>query len=176
MLRDFIPGASVSGASTDPGRGFPSSFSIRVIIIYWQRLRTPERMSTTFKELDMGLMNRRDFLAAGAAAGLTAAARPLSAAVRQDPVFKKKIKKSFIGGPDENTFKKAKDNGFDGVQLGSWNYKPDDARKARETAEKCGIRICSLIRAWVALDSPNSEEIDKIVASIETALLAAEAF
>ncbi len=124
----------------------------------------------------MNLMNRRDFLAAGAAAGLAAAAGPLAGAVSQDPVFKKKIKKAFIAGPDENSFKRAKDNGFDGIQLGSWNHKPEDARKAREAAEKVGIRICSLIRAWVPLDSPKAEEIDKHVASIETALLAAEAF
>ncbi len=123
----------------------------------------------------MRMMNRRDFLAAGAATGL-AAGGPWAGAVVQDPAFKKKIKKAFIAGPDENSFKKAKDNGFDGVQLGSWNHKPEDARKARETAEKVGIRICSLIRAWVPLDSPNAEEIDKHVASIETALLAAEAF
>ncbi|MBI3858008.1 MAG: sugar phosphate isomerase/epimerase [Planctomycetes bacterium] len=114
-------------------------------------------------------MNRRDFLAAGAAA-------PLAFALRQDPVFKKKIKKAFIAGPDETSFKKAKDNGFDGVQLGSWNHKPEDARKARETAERIGIRICSLIRAWVPLDAPKADEVDKHVASIEAALLAAEAF
>src|SRR5215831_5254038 len=120
----------------------------------------------------MSLMNRRDFLAAGAAAGLGLAAP----AFGQDPVFKKKIKKSFIAGPDESSLKRAKDNGFDGVQLGSWNHKPEDARKARETAEKVGVRICSLIRAWVPLDSPKADEVDKHVASIETALLAAEGF
>ena len=120
----------------------------------------------------MSLMNRRDFLAAGSAAALSLAAR----ASAQEPVFKKKIRKSIIGGPDENTFKRAKDNGFDGVQLGSWNHKPEDARKAREAAEKVGVRIGSLIRAWVPLDSPKEDEVDKIVSSIEAALLAAEAF
>src|SRR6185295_14421774 len=118
----------------------------------------------------MTLMNRRGFLAAGAAAGLAAVA------ARQEPAFKKKIRKSFIAGPDEGSFKRAKDNGFDGVQLGSWNHKPEDARKAREAAEKIGVRICSLIRAWVPLDSPKADEVEKIVASVETALLAAEAF
>src|SRR5579862_109719 len=122
----------------------------------------------------MGLMNRRDFIAAGASAALSAAL-PFGAGA-QDPAFKKKIKKAFITGPDEDSFKRAKDNGFDGVQLGSWNHKPEGARKAREAAEKHGIRICSLIRAWVSLDSPKPEEVDKIVSSIETALLAAEGF
>src|SRR5581483_3544778 len=89
------------------------------------------------KELAMGLMNRRDFIAAGAAVALSAAA-PLRAGASQDPVFKKKIKKAFITGPDEDSFKRARDNGFDGVQLGSWNHKPEDARKAREAAEKHG--------------------------------------
>ncbi len=122
----------------------------------------------------MGLMNRREFIAAGAAAALSAA--PLRVRASQDPAFKKKIKKAFIAGPDEDSFKRARDNGFDGVQLGSWNHKPEDARKAREAAEKHGIRICSLIRAWVSLDSPKPEEVDKIVSTLETALLAAEAF
>src|SRR5689334_6911632 len=86
------------------------------------------------EESDMPLMNRRAFLAAGAAVALTSTARG------QDPLFKKKIKKAFIAGPDENSFKRAKDNGFDGIQLGSWNYKVEDARKAREAAEKVGVR------------------------------------
>ena len=115
-------------------------------------------------------MNRRDFLATGSAALLSLAARPQAAP------FKVKIKKAIIGNPDEASFKRAKDNGFDGVQLHSWNHKPDDARRARETAEKIGVKIPSLIRAWVALDSPKPEEVDKIVASLETALLAAEGF
>jgi hexulose-6-phosphate isomerase len=124
----------------------------------------------------MRRVTRRDFLVASAATGLAAATGCQTDAAPQDPVFRKKIRKAFIASPDEASFKKAKDNGFDGIQLGSWNHKPEDARKARETAEKYGIRICSLIRAWVPLDSPNPEEIEKIVASIDTALLAAEAF
>jgi hexulose-6-phosphate isomerase len=114
-------------------------------------------------------MNRREFLAAGAVAGLGLAAGPL-------PVSRKKIRKAFIASPDENAFKRAKEYGFDGIQSGGWNYKPDDAKRARETAEKYGIQIQSLIRAWVPLDSPNPPDVDKHVASIETALLAAEAF
>ena len=117
-------------------------------------------MGSHLRELDMTLPTRRDFLGAGAAAGLLAAAGPLAHGFRQDSVFKKKIRKAMIAGPDENSFKRAKDNGFDGVQLGSWNHKPEDARKARELAEKAGVRICSLIRAWVPLDSPKPDEID----------------
>ncbi len=118
----------------------------------------------------MTTINRRDFLATGSAALLSLAAGP------QASPFKVKIKKAIIGNPDEASFKRAKDNGFDGVQLHSWNHKPDDARRARELAEKIGVQIPSLIRAWVALDSSKPEEVDKIVASIETALLAAEGF
>jgi hexulose-6-phosphate isomerase len=121
------------------------------------------------------MMNRRDFLA-GSAAFLGAAAGRTAAAASQAAPFKVKIKKAIIGSPDEASFKRAKDHGFDGVQLHSWNHKPDDARRARELAEKIGVQIPSLIRAWVALDSPKPEEVDKIVASIETALLAAEGF
>lgn len=122
-------------------------------------------------------LDRRTFLAA-AGLGLAQArleALPWQAAPDQSK-WKRKIKKAIIGSPDEASFKRAQEHGFDGVQLGSWNHKPDDARRARETAEKCGIRIQSLIRAWVPLDHSNPAEVDKHVASIETALLAAEAF
>jgi hexulose-6-phosphate isomerase len=123
----------------------------------------------------MAGLNRREFLAAGAATGLSLAASRLGAAEPQ-AAFKKKIKKAFIGSPDEKAFQRAKEFGFDGVQLGSWNHKPEDAKRARETAEKYGVQIPSLIRAWVPLDSPNPADVDKHVASIETALLAAEGF
>jgi hexulose-6-phosphate isomerase len=119
-------------------------------------------------------INRRDFLAAGTAAILGMATG--RAAASQASPFKVKIKKAIIGSPDEASFKRAKDHGFEGVQLHSWNHKPDDARRARELAEKIGVQIPSLIRAWVPLDSPKPDEIDKIVGTIETALLAAEGF
>jgi len=121
-------------------------------------------------------MDRRHFLATGTGALLSMAAGRLHAQASPAAPFKVKIKKAIIGGPDESTFKRAKDHGFDGVQIGSWNHKPEDARRARETADKIGVQIPSLIRAWVSLDSPKPEEIDKIVASLETALLAAEGF
>jgi hexulose-6-phosphate isomerase len=124
----------------------------------------------------MAKMNRRDFLATGGATVLSLAGGRVHASPSQAAPFKVKIKKAIIGNPDEASFKRAKDHGFDGVQLHSWNHKPDDARRARELAEKVGVQIPSLIRAWVALDSPKPEEVDKIVASIETALLAAEGF
>jgi len=120
-------------------------------------------------------INRRDFLAAGTAAILGMAAGRAAASSQASP-FKVKIKKAIIGSPDEASFKRAKDHGFDGVQLHSWNHKPDDARRARELADKVGVQIPSLIRAWVPLDSPKPDEIDKIVGTIETALLAAEGF
>jgi L-ribulose-5-phosphate 3-epimerase len=124
----------------------------------------------------MADLNRRQFLAGGAAAALGFAATRLHALPGQQAGFKKKIRKAFIASPDENAFKKAQQFGFDGIQSGGWNYKPDDAKRARETADKYGIKIPSLIRAWVPLDSPVEADVDKHVASIEAALLAAEGF
>ncbi len=141
--------------------------------------------------------SRRQFLAAGTAAGLglavagslrgedagaalgalaaSTAPNPL-ATPEQTPMFKKKIRKGFIGGPDESTFKQAKEHGFDCVQIGGWNYTPDAAKKAREEADKHGIKISSLIRAWVSLDSPDEHKVDEIVKTIEVSLLAAQGF
>jgi L-ribulose-5-phosphate 3-epimerase len=129
----------------------------------------------------MATFSRRTFMAASAATGMGLAApglllaQPQAAPSSQDP-FKKRSRKAFIAGVDENSCKRAQQYGFEGIQSTAWNTKPEDAKRARELADKYGVKIQSLIRAWVPLDSPKPEDVDKHVASIETALLAAEAF
>ena len=115
-------------------------------------------------------LSRRDFLATSAAgvglATLTQAA---------EPAFKTKLHKAVIQGhPSEASLKGVKDAGFEGIECGAWGTKPDDAAKAREVAEKVGVRIHSVLRGWANFNNPASVEGD--IKSVETALKAAQAY
>jgi len=84
-------------------------------------------------------VTRRDFLAASAAGvGLAAAARAA------EPAFKTTLKKAVImHRVTEDGLKKLKDAGFDGIEAGT--VPVEEAKKARELAEKAGLRIHSII-------------------------------
>jgi L-ribulose-5-phosphate 3-epimerase len=86
-------------------------------------------------------VSRRDFLAASAAgAGLLAAGR-LGAAE-----FKTKLHKAVILGKDrmnEETLKKLKDAGLEGFE--GYTVPVEEAKKARELAEKLGLHIHSVM-------------------------------
>jgi len=118
-----------------------------------------------------GCVSRRGFLAASAAAGLgLAAARNAAAAP-----FKTTLHKAMIQGhPSEASLKGLKDAGFEGIECTAWGTKPEDAAKAREVAEKLGMRIHSVLRAWVNFNNPQSVEGD--IKSCETALRTAAAY
>ena len=120
-------------------------------------------------------LNRRDFLAASAAAGLgLAAAGRLRA---EEPQFKTTLKKALITGrPTEAALKPLKDAGFDGVETGDWGAKPDDAKAARAEAEKVGMRVHSVLRGWVEFNSKDADAVAKSVASVETSLRAAAGY
>lgn len=121
----------------------------------------------------MGIaVSRREFLAASAAGvGLAAAAGRAAEA----PAFKTKLHKAVIHGyPTEASLKPIKDAGFEGIECGDWNKSPDEAAKAREAAEKVGLRIHSVMRAWVNFNNPASVEGD--IKSVETALRAAQGY
>jgi len=113
---------------------------------------------------------RRTFLATSAAGlGLLAARRGAAAP------FKTTIHKAVIQGyPTEASLKKIKDAGFEGIECRAWNKPPAEAAKAREIAEKVCVRIHSVMRAWVNFNNPKSVERD--IASVETALKAAQAY
>ncbi|HUT35247.1 MAG TPA: TIM barrel protein, partial [Planctomycetota bacterium] len=90
--------------------------------------------------------SRREFLAASAAgAGLLAVGRADAAP------FKTKLHKAVILGANrmnEETFKKLKDTGLEGIE--AHTVAVDEAKKARELAEKAGLRIHSVMRGGSA--------------------------
>ncbi len=87
-------------------------------------------------------LNRREFLAVSAAgAGLVA-----TAARAAEPVFKTTLRKAVILSADrmnDETFKRLKDAGLEGFEARTVTV--DEAKRARESAEKYGLRIHSVI-------------------------------
>jgi len=87
-------------------------------------------------------LSRRDFLAVSAA-GVSLAATGVRAA---EPVYKTTLHKAVILGADrmnEETFKKLKDAGIEGFE--AYTVAVDQAKRARESAEKFGLRIHSVM-------------------------------
>ena len=123
-------------------------------------------------------LSRRDFLAtstalaAGLGFGLGAAP---GHAREADPAFKTKLHKALIvGKPTEDELKRFKDAGFDGVEAGI--VPPQEAEACRKVAEKCGMRIHSVLRGWAEFNSDDPSKVEKTFAVTEDALRAAQAY
>jgi hexulose-6-phosphate isomerase len=123
-------------------------------------------------------VSRRDFLAtstalaAGLGFGLTAAPGLARAA---DPVFKTKLHKALIvKKPTEDELKRFKDAGFDGVEAAI--LPPQEAEACRKVAEKCGMRIHSVMRGWAEFNSADPSKVSQTLAVTEDALRAAQAY
>ena len=117
-------------------------------------------------------MTRRDFLAATAASG---AALVMSHRAEAGP-FKTKLYKSLIGKPTEKTLASWKEAGFTGMETNASSVSPDEAAKAREIAEKLGMKIHSVLRGWTNFNSPKPDVVERDIASVETALKAAKGY
>ena len=117
-------------------------------------------------------MTRRDFLTATAA---SAAALALSHRAEAGP-FKTELSKSLIGKPTEETLASWKEAGFTGMETNAWSVSPDEAAKAREIAKKLGMKIHSVLRGWTNFNSPKPGVVEQDVASVETALKAAQGY
>ena len=118
-------------------------------------------------------VNRREFLAASAAAGLgLAAARRLGAGE-----FKTTLKKALIcGKPTEKNLAKLKAAGFDGVETQAADVSTADAENCRKIAEKVGMKIHSVLRGWMQFNSTDAAKVEATIAKTETALRAAQGY
>lgn len=115
-------------------------------------------------------LTRRDFLAASAAIGAGLAAGQATGAE-----FKTKLHKALIvGKPEEGVLRKFKEAGFDGVESNAAGASPAEAEKGRALAEKCGVRIHSVLRGWLDFNDP--KKVDSGIKSLETALAAAQGY
>lgn len=115
-------------------------------------------------------MQRRDFLAAAAAAGAAALLpRPSLAGP-----FKSQIHKALIGTPNEKTLAAWKEAGFEGYESTNHGADPATAEAARKLAEKHGLRIHSVMFGWANFNKPANLEQD--IKNVETSLRAAKAY
>jgi hexulose-6-phosphate isomerase len=123
-------------------------------------------------------LSRRNFLATSTtlAAGLgfrLGAAPGLARAA--DPVFKTKLRKALIvKKPTEEELTRLKAAGFDGVEAGI--LPPAGAEACRKVAEKCGMRIHSVLRGWAEFNSDDPSKVAQSLAVSEDALRAAQAY
>ncbi len=116
-------------------------------------------------------LNRREFLGTAAAAGLV-----LASGARGAEGMKTTLHKAMIAGTDEATLKKYKDEGFEGVETPAADTAPDAAAKAREVAEKVGMRIHSVLRGWMEFNSKDAAKVEASIKRSENALRAAQGF
>ena len=123
--------------------------------------------------------SRRDFLAtattiaAGLGFGLGAAA---SYAREAESAFKTKLHKALIvKKPMEDELKRFKDAGFNGVEA-TGLVPPQEAEACRKVAEKCGVRIHSVLRGWAEFNSDDQSKVAQTLAVTEDALRAAQGY
>ena len=127
-------------------------------------------------------MNRRDFLKATAAVmgamGLTQGLNTSHFAWSAETQWKTKLRKAMIseGMPVEATLKMWKENGFEGTETTAWDAGYEKALEARKMAEKCGMEIHSVMRAWTNFNSKDDAAVKKDIESVELALQSAVGF
>jgi hypothetical protein len=123
-------------------------------------------------------INRREFLSASLAAGLTVGWGAGSAARAQAPAATgsnaKLYKALIMDKPTEEGLKKLKDAGFDGVEAGVLPVA--EAEECRRSADKVGMKIHAVLRGWAEFNSTDREKYDRSMAQTEAALRAAQAF
>ena len=118
---------------------------------------------------------RRDFLA-GAAATAAAGAGLLAAGPARADEFKTKLCGAMIGSPTEAYLSELKAAGFEGIESGDWNVSPAKAAAARETAEKLGMKIHSVLLGWMRFNSDKPAEVEEDIAKVTTALKACQGY
>ena len=116
-------------------------------------------------------MNRRSFIKTVAVAG--AAATYIPTALRaQDaaplPVFQTQLHKALLAEiADEATCERITKAGFRGVELTRKGVSIEDAHKARQTAERFGLRIHSFMGGWAQFNHDNADERKKSIEDVK---------
>ncbi|MGQ9575139.1 MAG: sugar phosphate isomerase/epimerase family protein [Thermoguttaceae bacterium] len=121
----------------------------------------------------MSPIHRREFLAAAGAAGAGLVVGPR---LEAGPLKTKLYKAMTLGEPTEALLERLKGAGFDGMETNAWNVPLEKAAKARQQAEKIGMKIHSVLFGWANFNSPDKAQVASELASVGTALRAAAAY
>lgn len=113
-------------------------------------------------------ISRRSFLAATTAVAL---ALPTLADEPHTVIHRAKI----IGQVTEAALAPLKEAGFDGVET-THVCPEEEAAKARQLAEKMGMRVHSVLRGWMEFNSDNPDKVEASLESTRKALRAAKAY
>jgi hexulose-6-phosphate isomerase len=117
-------------------------------------------------------ITRRELAVGSAAAG----AVWLSGARLGAAEFKTKLYRAqIVGKPSEKNLEPLKAGGFDGVETTAADVTPDEAAECRKIADKTGLKIHSVMRAWMSFNG-KPEEVEATIAKTETSLRAAQAY
>ena len=113
---------------------------------------------------------------AGDAAGGAAATAPQQGPQGPaGPAFKTTLLKAQImGNIDAKQCEAFREAGFEGIETTAWSVTPEQAMAGRKIAEKCGLKIHSVMRAWVDFNNPKGADGD--IASVAKALQAAAGY
>ena len=112
-------------------------------------------------------------MAASAAAGV--AGMTLSATGKsQAMAWKTELKKALIGKPTEETLRRWKAAGFDGIESNDRGASPEAAAKARKLAEGLGMKIHSMLYGWANFNKKDRFEQD--VAGVAASLRACQGY
>ena len=115
-------------------------------------------------------MNRRRFIKTVAAAGAAVAYRSsvLRAQDVEKPMFKTKLYKALLADvADEATCERITKAGFPGVELMKKDVSIEDAYKARQMAERFGLRIHSFMGGWAQFNHDNADERKKSIEDVK---------
>ena len=117
----------------------------------------------------MSSLTRREFLANTTALTTAALALGLPAGAAS---FKGKLRKAMIiGEVTEKALEPIKEAGFPGVET-THICSEDEAAKGRDTADKLGMRVHSVLRGWMEF---NSEDLAKVEEGLEKTRMALRA-
>jgi hexulose-6-phosphate isomerase len=122
--------------------------------------------------MNQPFLNRREFLAASAAAGAMLLPGVHASA---DEALRGTIRKAMIIGPvTEAVLTPLKEAGFAGVESRTYNIKEEEGTRAREIAEKMGMRIHSVMRGWAEFNSDDKKKNDGSLEETRQAMRAAK--
>lgn len=130
-------------------------------------------------------INRRDFLATGAALaaggmfyGLGSNGTLQAESIAETAKYKTQLFKSWIGGlPDEKSVENLKTFGYAGVESQAWqNVTIESARNARRIAESFDFRIQSVMRGWAEFNNKDEATARKSIEDTKHAIRVAAAY